>query len=59
MPSSNEIASCKKKIRFSSDAAAQAARKKINPAKRLKRPYRVYKCPVCFGWHLTSQPKKR
>ncbi|HEU4914844.1 MAG TPA: hypothetical protein VFT16_05620 [Candidatus Saccharimonadales bacterium] len=48
---------CKRKVRYSSDAGAQAALKKINPTHALNRPTRVYKCPVCSGWHLTSQRK--
>jgi hypothetical protein len=58
MSSDKEKAACKSKKRFSSDPAAQAALKKINPARKLKKPYRVYKCPVCSGWHLSSQSKK-
>jgi hypothetical protein len=54
MANINESAACKKKVRFKNDAAAQAALKKINPTKALKKPSRVYKCPVCAGWHLTS-----
>jgi len=58
MSSPNEVTACKKKTRFSSDPAAQAALKKINPGGKLKKPYRVYKCPVCAGWHLTSKSKQ-
>ena len=57
MATSNEIAACKRKTRYASDAAAQAALKKINPTHALKKPTRVYKCPVCGGYHLTSQRK--
>ncbi len=55
MTSSNEVTACKRKTRFSNDAAAQAALKKINPVRALAKPSRVYKCPVCSGWHLTSK----
>jgi len=55
MPSRNEVAACKRKRRFDNDADAQAALKRINPARKLKKPARVYKCPVCNGYHLTSQ----
>lgn len=55
MISPNEKKACKRKVRYSSDAAAQAALKKINPRHALKKPTRVYRCPICSGWHLTSQ----
>jgi hypothetical protein len=58
MATENEKASCKKKVRFANQAAAQAAIKKINPIKRLGKPSRVYKCPVCSGYHLTSSSKR-
>jgi hypothetical protein len=46
---------CASKVRYASDAAAQAALKRINPTKALKKPRRVYKCPKCHGWHLSSK----
>jgi hypothetical protein len=52
----NANKNCKVKVRFNSDAAAQAALKRINPTKALKKPRRVYKCPHCAGWHLSSKP---
>jgi len=58
MFSSNEKIACKRKTRFTSDAAAQAALKKIKSGWFSKKPSRVYKCPVCSGWHLTSRPKR-
>jgi hypothetical protein len=58
MLSDKERLSCKKKTRYANDAAAQSALKRINPAGKLKKPRRVYKCPICSGWHLTSQPKR-
>jgi hypothetical protein len=58
MTSLNEKAACKKKKRFSNEAAAKDALKKINPARKLGKPYRIYKCPVCFGYHLTSSNKR-
>jgi hypothetical protein len=51
----NKDKTCKGKVRFSSDAAAQAALKKINPTRANNKPRRVYKCPRCGGWHLTSK----
>jgi hypothetical protein len=55
MLSPNEKSACKRKKRFSTSAAAEVALKKINPTHKLKMPTRVYKCPVCAGYHLTSQ----
>ena len=58
MPSDAEKAKCKRKVRFDSELAAKSALKKINPGGRGKLPSRMYKCPVCFKWHLSSQPKR-
>lgn len=55
MASDKERALCKAKRRFSSDADAQAAVKRINPSRALKKPARVYRCTVCVGYHLTSR----
>lgn len=58
MANMNEKSACQRKKRFNSDAAAQAALKKINPLRALAKPSRVYRCPVCGGWHLTSQRQR-
>ncbi|HSX43790.1 MAG TPA: hypothetical protein VLE69_00615 [Candidatus Saccharimonadales bacterium] len=55
MPTPIEKAACKKKVRYSTSAAADAALKRINPSHKLNKPTRVYKCPVCAGYHLTSK----
>ena len=55
MPSQNEIAMCKRKTRYNSDAAAQAALKRINPNRGLNKPRRAYRCTVCSGYHLSSK----
>lgn len=55
MASELEKKACKRKRRFGNDADAQAALKKINPSHALNKPTRLYKCDVCFGYHLTSQ----
>lgn len=55
MASDKEKSACKAKRRFNNDADAQAALKKINPSHALNKPTRIYKCGVCFGYHLTSQ----
>jgi hypothetical protein len=45
---------CKRKVRYASEAEARAAvaqQLRLNPGgPRL----RVYECPVCGGWHMTS-----
>jgi len=55
MASMNETQACKRKVRYSNDSTAQEALKRINPTHALNKPTRVYKCPVCSGYHLTSQ----
>ena len=59
MPYKNEIPQCKKKVRFASNGAAQAALQRINPTLRPNKPIRVYRCPVCSGWHLTSKKSRQ
>lgn len=58
MPYKKEIAICKQKVRFANSAAAGAALDRINPGRKSGKPLRVYKCPVCSGYHLTSQRLK-
>jgi hypothetical protein len=57
MASDTEKANCKRKKKYSSDFEAQTALKK---SRRYSGhvPSRVYKCPVCFNWHLTSSKKR-
>jgi hypothetical protein len=56
MPSDKEKLNCKSKKRFATDAEARSALAHLK-SKPGKHPSRVYKCPVCFGYHLTSKPK--
>jgi hypothetical protein len=55
MPTPLEKAACKRKTRYSTSSAADAALKRINPSHALNKPTRAYKCPVCAGWHMTSK----
>ena len=58
MPSDIEIKKCKQKTRFTTEADAKRALNKIHAGWMSKKPLRVYKCPVCSGWHLTSKPRR-
>ena len=46
---------CDGKNIYISEHKAKAIRNSVYK-KRTKR-LRVYYCPKCFGWHLTSEPK--
>lgn len=37
---------------------AQATLNKCQKQKRKKQPVRIYHCPLCKKWHLTSQEKR-
>ncbi len=44
------------KTRFRDEIAAKIAMSKIEvKSTELKIPTRAYRCPLCSGWHLTSQ----
>jgi hypothetical protein len=45
------------KRRFTSDREARNRMHDIQErATEARVPIRAYKCPTCFGWHLTSKP---
>jgi len=44
------------RIRYPSPAKAAKARKKLHGI--AEGALRVYACPRCKGWHLTSRPKR-
>lgn len=55
---------CEEKIRYRTSVGARLALWNIWWARyvhgrRRRRERRVYECPHCAGWHLTSQPKRR
>lgn len=53
----NQFISCFSKTRFSNEQAGLNAEwfKKPGHAK----PFRVYKCPVCDGFHITTQVENK
>lgn len=50
---------CERKIRYRDELGAQIALSSINARLRKKNrnESRIYRCPGCNGWHLTSTPK--
>lgn len=46
---------CPGKRRHTSERSAIAAAIRLS---RGNRPLRVYRCPLCKGWHLTKQEKR-
>lgn len=53
---------CQDKVRYRDQIGAELAlmriRRKAERKKRERTPVRVYECPVCKGWHTTSQEQK-
>jgi hypothetical protein len=47
------------KVRYPTGAVAKAALRTIRRKgdRAGKKPTRVYACPHCHGWHLTSEPR--
>ena len=56
MATASEKAKCKQKKRYGSDHEAQQAAKLIYA--KLSKSLRVYHCPVCSGYHLTSSARR-
>jgi hypothetical protein len=55
---------CDEKIRYRTAVGAKLALWRIwvdryLRGRRHRRERRVYECPHCHGWHLTSQSKRR
>lgn len=46
------------KARFRDRGAAQEALNGIDYSNPNRREQRAYKCPLCRGWHLTSQVQR-
>lgn len=55
------VPSCRKRRYRDRIAAllALAATGRRKHARNPKQETRIYRCPACKGWHLTSQPKGR
>jgi len=55
---------CEEKIRYGTAAGARWALwgiwlDRYLRGRRHRRERRAYACPHCYGWHLTSQSKRR
>ena len=53
---------CEGKIRYRDRIAtklALASAQRTDGSKRAKIEQRIYRCPKCYGFHLTSQTKRR
>lgn len=48
---------CLRKRRYA--AVNEAQRQAQLASRRVGAAVRVYRCPICFGWHLTSAPRRR
>lgn len=57
MPSEKEKAKCKRKTRYSTDYEARESIKRVRTRHGAGKSLRVYHCPVCFGYHITSSAK--
>jgi hypothetical protein len=60
---SNLVKQCQEKIRYRTALGARWALwgiwyDRYLRGRRHRRERRVYLCPHCAGWHLTSQPKR-
>jgi hypothetical protein len=51
---------CGEKRRYRDEVAAKLALSRIATfgEQRETMPTRAYPCPICRGWHLTSQPRR-
>lgn len=58
MASDNEKKKCKSKTRYASDFEAQQSIARIRLKHGAGKSLRSYKCPVCFGYHVTSSPRR-
>ncbi|HSX37140.1 MAG TPA: hypothetical protein VLG13_03465 [Patescibacteria group bacterium] len=57
MASDNEKARCKSKTRYQTEYDAKESIKRIQLKHGGGKSLRVYNCPVCTRYHITSSPK--
>lgn len=56
-PIKTVVRNCQKKRRFSDEYAARAAAQERLQKLGQKDGLSVYRCPLCAGWHLTSNKR--
>lgn len=47
---------CRGKNKYKSEHLAKIV--KCYVLKQRSRKIRIYNCPICFAWHLTSEPRR-
>jgi hypothetical protein len=58
MSTDSEKANCKRKTRYPTEHDAKRSIARLRDKRGINKSFRIYKCPVCFGYHLTSSPKQ-
>ena len=58
MVSDIEKSKCKRKSRYKSENEAKQSIKRVQAKHGASRSLRVYRCPVCFSFHITSSPRR-
>lgn len=52
-----EAGACRRKVRYRDKQHALATLRFTSRIESTVTPVRVYECPACNGWHLTSKPE--
>lgn len=58
MVSEIEKAKCKKKTRYKNENEAKKSIERVQAKHGKSKKLRVYRCPVCLSFHITSSPKR-
>jgi hypothetical protein len=58
MYTDKEKTSCKRKTRYSTENDAKRSIDLLRDKRGVHKTLRIYKCPICFSYHLTSSSKK-